>query len=342
MKIARLPSTILLSWVLILGSGTVSAFEQIPKESGFSGFINLGAAYIETESNMVAGLEIVDLGNDTINSIFDDPDSKSDVLPLVNLDLHYTFATTRTQLFIGNSLEDFVRFDLTAQAGVRQELPDSSTVAASFVFSGLPTEVWEDPYVVGVPRNETDRTSNGVRLRWDNLLDTSAGVTYTYRKIELDDELSGLTQLGLSAAQAALLDREGDHHEVELLYEWKVAERHTLIPAFRYNKFDLDGDAMANDRYSLQLTYKYRGEQFSVAANGSVALADYDATNPIYNTKRDDTIYGGTLQVFWHRPFGAPKGVSLLGIVGFFKTNADIDFYDAQTFLLGLSAFYRF
>ncbi len=87
MKVARLFSAVLLSWVLILGSGTVSAFQQIPEESGFSGFVNLGAAYIETESNMVAGLGSVDLGNDTINSIFDDPDSESNALPLVNLDL---------------------------------------------------------------------------------------------------------------------------------------------------------------------------------------------------------------------------------------------------------------
>ena len=56
-----------------------------------------------------------------------------------------------------------------------------------------------------------------------------------------------------------------------------------MVPAFEYHKFDLDGDAVANDRYGVQLTYGYRGDQFSLVANGIYLYADYDTTNPIYN-----------------------------------------------------------
>ena len=338
------PSTLMgfLLWALVLATGTVSARNPIPEESGFSGFINAGAIYTDVESNMVAGNKFGDVGNPTVGSIFAKPGSESDVFPLFNADIRYTFASTRTQLFIGNRLEDFVRFDMATQVGVRQGLPDSSSVSVSFVISSFPAEVWADPYVAGVPRAKTDRENIGFRVNWDNLLNTSAGVIYTFRNIDLDSELSGLTQLGLSPAAAALLNREGDHHEAEVYYDWRLRERHILSPAFRYNRFDLDGDAMANDRYSLQLTYAYRGDRFTVVANGVVGRGNYDVVNPIYLTKRQDDIYGGALQLFWHRPFGAPKGLSLLGTLFFQENDTNIDFYDAQTFATGLSAFYRF
>ncbi|MBL0731753.1 MAG: DUF2860 family protein [Desulfosarcina sp.] len=66
-----------------------------------------------------------------------------------------------------------------------------------------------------------------------------------------------------------LLLREGNHHRVELLYKWDFGNEQYLVPGLEYHKFDLDGDAMANDRYGVKLTYDYRGDRFSIVANGS-------------------------------------------------------------------------
>jgi len=102
-------------------------------------------------------------------------------MPMFNFEFRYTFADSRTQIYAGNTLEDFLRFDLAAQAGVRQEMPDSSVVAASFVFSSIPAEVWEDPYMANQSRKETDRSAQGLRLSWGNILDTNLDVRYTWR-----------------------------------------------------------------------------------------------------------------------------------------------------------------
>jgi hypothetical protein len=93
----------------------------------------------------------------------DRADSESDVIPVINGELAYTFGSSRTQLFLGNTFEDFIRFEATSQAGLRQELPDKSIVALIYVFTGIPTEVWADPYVVDRDRSKTDRTSSGLR-----------------------------------------------------------------------------------------------------------------------------------------------------------------------------------
>ncbi len=196
---------------------------------------------------------------------------------------------------------------------------------------------------MNTPRQDTDRTNSGVRLGWDKILDSEFSIQYTYRKIDLDSELSGLTQLvGLTLAEASLLNREGNQHSANVRYAWHFAPRHSLIPTYRYTNFDLDGAAMANDRHALQLTYTYRGDVVSVVANVEYAQSDFDAVNPIYSTTRDDDFYGGGLQLFWHEPFGAPKGLSLQGSVTAFTTDSNIDFYDAKLLSTGISVFYKF
>jgi actin-related protein len=142
MRPTRLTSKVLAAFLLSVFATTAYAIEPIPKESGFSGFVNAGAAYLDVENNMIAGNDLGDVGKDTIGSIFDSPDSESDVIPILNAEVRYTFASTRTQLFVGNRLEDFLRFDLATLAGVKQELPDESILSVAYVFSAVPTEVF--------------------------------------------------------------------------------------------------------------------------------------------------------------------------------------------------------
>ena len=343
MKTMLLIGKIFLACVLSIWASAAFAIQPIPNESGFSGFLNIGGVYLDVKSNMIAGNNLVDIGEGVISSIHESPDSESNFLPSFNFEFAYTFADTRTQIYAGNSLEDFLRFDTASLAGVRQEMADSSVVGASFVFSAVPTEVWEDPYMANQSRTETDRSSQGLRFIWGNILDANLDVQYTWRKFEIDDERSGtLGGLGLTPAQIALLNREGNHHRMEILYKWDFGDRHYVVPAFEYHKFDLDGDAMANDRYGVQLTYGYRGGWFSLVANGGYSYADYDTTNPIYNKKREDDIYGGSLSGFWHRPFGMPKGWNLVASVLGYKTDANIDFYDTDVVGTSLSVLYRF
>jgi hypothetical protein len=47
---------------------------------------------------------------------------------------------------------------------------------------------------------------------------------------------------------------------------------------------------MANDRYTLLLTYSYKGEKFSAVANGFIGMSDYDDRNPIYDKTEDDDL----------------------------------------------------
>jgi len=326
--------------------GSAYAIEPIPEESGFSGFLSIGGGYSKVKSNMVSGNAFGDVTDRTIDSLTDSPDSSSKGGVQFNYDLRYTFASTRTQVFLGTSLEDALRYDFATQLGVSQELPGKNLVALSFLFSSIPTEVWKDPYVTNVRRSRTDRDSKGFRLAWDRIFGSELQLQYSYREIDIDDELSG-TFLGLTPAQQRLLDREGDYHKAEILYRFFFdGKKHALIPAITYFNYDLDGDAMSNDGVDFQLSYGYNAERYSLVVNAFIGYADYDKRNPIYGKTQDEDRYGAGLIGLYHTPFGwsVPffKRTSLYVKTDYIESDANIDFYDTEIFSAGAGLFFRF
>jgi hypothetical protein len=333
---------LLLAAVVLCGSA--HAIEPIPAEPGWSGFVTVGVGGVSAETNMVAGIDRygVDVGNATISSLANKPDSKSAAIPQVNLNINYTFST-QTQLFLGNSLENVVQFDTAAVFGVRQQFADRSILELSMVSTPFisPVQVWRDPYVVGAARQETDRTSRGPRIEYDRILGSGFGVRYTQRKTELDEEESGTTQLGLPAAQAALLSREGDTKHAQVSYRFPRAGRHIVELRLGLQKEDLDGQAMSGDQHELQLTHVYLGDRFTVASNLFLAKQDYDAVNPVFNRTREDESWGVGFIVFDKRISNSKSWFGQATLV-YHKQSSNIDFYEASSTIAAVGAQYRF
>jgi hypothetical protein len=322
-----------LSILLIFGATLAPALEPIPKESGFSGFIRPGIGYMRFKSNMVASFLGFDLSEERIDSL-GSPDSQSTGMALIPFSLEYTFASTRTQLFLGTDLTDLIRFDYTQQAGIKQEIGKVGLFQAGVLFSGIPAKVWKDPYLTGRDRSDTKRYSNGGRLTWDRIFGSQLQVRYTYRKIDIDSEKSGDSIPTLNSSQRDRLDRNGDRHIGEIWYRFNWARKHWLAPSFIYTRSDLDGDAMAGDAYDLQLTYSYFGDPFKFIINGFIGQEDFDKSNPIFDKKRDDDRYGAQAQILYKNPwnwrlFGSnPINFYISG--AYVKTDSNINFYDQE------------
>jgi len=323
---------------------TANAIEPIPEQPGWSGFVTVGVASLTTKSNLLAGVDRfnLDLGDKKIDSLSDEPDANSAGMLQLNFSAAYTFAG-QTQLFIGNTLENLVEFDRATIGGVRQQFKDKSIVELSLVSSPKlsPVQVWKDPYVTGVDRKETDRTSNGVRLEYDKIGGTGFGVQYTQRKIEIDDEKSGTTQLGLPADQAKLLKREGDTKRLELAYTFPRKDRHVFKVSIAGMKQDLDGEAMSGDQTQAQLTHVYLGERFTLASNVIVGTQDYDKKNPVFNKDRNDDILGLGFVLFDKKIFNSKNWVGQ-GTLVWYQQDSNIDFYYQSSTFVGIGAQYRF
>ena len=330
--------------ILLLHANFAAALEPIPAESGFSGFVQPGAGYIWFKSNMVASFFRYDLSDKTTHSLDDSPNSESTGLFLAPFSLQYTFASTRTQLFLGTDLTDLIRFDYSQQLGVKQEIGSLGLLQAGILASGIPAKVWKDPYVVDVNRKETSRQSDGARLVWDRIGGSQLQLQYTYRHIDISSEKSGET-LGLTSSQRRRLRRDGDSHAGQVLYRFDLTDQQVLAPAFTYTFDDREGSAMKNDAYNFQLTYTYLGDPITFSAAGSIGWADYDKKNPIYGKTENDDNYGIQGIVYYKNPwnwslFGS-KPMRFYFSTAYANSNANIDFYDQEAFLATAGVFFK-
>jgi hypothetical protein len=326
------------------GGLPASALEPIPDTPGWRGFVVLGAGYTELRSNFVAGNPLVSIGNREFDSLGARPKSDDTVHPIVTGELNYTF-DTGWQVFFGTSLEDAVTLDGVTQLGARKDLGAAGIVQGGFLFSGVPTETWEDPYAEGVRRKETDRDSRGVRLRWDRVMASAFELTLTYRDISIDTERSGQGVLSVScdAACQDLLRRDGDQYSLDVSYLYRLGpgRNHLLRPLLRYTIDERDGDAVAGDAYRLQLSYSYVTQAYMVVSNVAFGSTSNDARNPIFGVKTDSDRFAIDTTLFYRLPVTGGRWQAVASVL-WAEDDSDVRFHDSELFMFSLGALYRF
>lgn len=334
----------LVSLALASCFGVRAEYFEMPTESGFSGDIAIGLSHSNGKGNFYKGSfdnkQIVDLGD------ADSFESKASAFAFANLS--YTFADTRTQLFLGNIAEDVIRYDFAQQFGIRQEIGKAGTLSAGLVFAGLMNEVWQDPYAIGQDRKETDRDSNGFRFAWHNIYQSNFSVATTMREVEIDREGSGLFWAGkvingreIEANELNALNRNGDLLDMEISYDFFLAENQILTTEVSYRDADLDGKAEAYQRARLLLTYTFFSHDWTFVGNLGASQSDFDEVNPILGKESDSNefLIGGAFykdalfNISWLNPFIA---------MTYAKSDSDNDFRDGEVFNVSTGLIYRF
>lgn len=332
---SRSALTILLT---LAGVSAHAEINPIPKESGFSGFGQLGATYSEVNSNTLIGPERSESQRlDSLNS--QASSSGGRITP--NLDMRYTFAESRTQLFLGSVIQDALMLDFTQQFGVRREMGDKGIGSVAYVFSGIAGEVWQDPYQTGSDRQDTDRSTSGVRLGWDGIWGSPFSATYTYRNIEIDDEHSGDSISWLTNAERAELDRNGKSQDLNLSYNWRLENGSQLIPGLNYTRYEADGEAASFNRFGGQLTYSMLTRKFSLITNMLMNRVEYDGVNPVFGQTVDANEWGLNATFMWHQLMGVDK-LSALVSASYGKSDANVDFFDTDLSSISTGLLYRF
>jgi len=296
---------------------------KIPENSGFSGVLLAGGGGISYKSNFYKGPND---DNSIHHGIGSEPEKHSGFVPLFGADLRYTFAETRTQLFLGTLTQDAIRFDFTQQAGVRQQLGDKGIVSIGYVFPLMTTKVWSDPYSIK-ERQETDQKSNGGRISWEQIWGTNTNLSFTKRKFKIDNELSG-QNLMLSADEKKMLDRNGDKYETALSYDWLFSPGQVLHPEISFTRSALDGQAMSYDKITLSLLYGYHTPKWFVVTTALAGTIKYDENNPIYGKKADSNELGINATLFYHSIANIKELSAFVG-ASYIKSNSDIDFYSS-------------
>jgi len=326
--------------VLTLSTGTL-AVSPISDRQGWSGYLMLGAGHTDVESNTVVGNDFIDGSGDTIGSIHDAPGSSGVVHVTGEGEVKYTLPG-RNQIFLGGSMEDRLTLDFATQLGWRKQTTSAGIFQAGILLSVVPLEVWEDPYLAGVGRKETNRNSTGARFVWGRILGSGFELTAQVRKIDLDEELSGTDPaLACNLACRSMLDRNGEQYQLRLSYTYNWRGRHGFRPQLRYRRESLDGDATARDAYSLQLTYSYVSATWIVVANVLYGESSFDEANPLYGIKQDAGNRALDTTVLYRLPTEHGRW-QLAG--GAFRTesDSDIDFHDNEISQLLFGVVYNF
>jgi hypothetical protein len=319
------------------------ALDPMPEDAGFSGYVNLGAGGGSIESNFLArvpGVD-VDLSNDTIYSL-DSPDDESVTLPAIRYSVGYTFSGQKTRVFIGSDVESFLKFESSTALALRHDFDRMGNMQLSFLGSAYPgVDVWADPYQTGSTRSNTEFSSTGARFTWDKILGSNFELKASSREIDIDNEFSGAS-LDLTQAQRKLLDREGDVTRVELGYRAKFGDgTHVVRPSVSYIDRDLDGDAMSQDGYELEVSYVYTADDVKWVSNVMYQSLDGDKANPIFNKVNDEDVVGIGSRMFFPGLFGLEKWTPNLGVV-WEDGDSDIDFNDSTGWLVSAGMFRKF
>ena len=320
--------------LLIAVATPLQAQINIPSTSGFSGYVSVLPGFINASSNTIASgaPAMDDVGFAQITSINEAPLSKSVFAFGAVLDINYTFAKTKTQVFAGNRLEDILRLDLTFGIGIRQELPDSSIVALSFVLTPFELKYWADPFVEGQDREKTRLKFPGVRFRWHRMFRTGLEFTATYRLYRFEMEKSGEWLVGqnrLLAAQRPLLLRDGNVLRLQLLYRLRKG-KHLFEPAIRWANDFHEGAALANRGGSIRLTYMYLTPKAIFDVNVGFGRYQADAIHPVYNETLESNQFGaGAIVIVPVKQYESSR-LSLMVNSEIIVADRNVAFYDSQ------------
>ena len=114
-----------------------------------------------------------------------------------------------------------------------------------------------------------------------------------------------------------------------------------IVPGFSYLDYQLDGDAMAEDGVSLQLSHEYKGSKWGFTTMLYYRGLDAKKDNPIFGEAADRSVYGAAMTCRYSEPFNW-KNWSANARVSWYESDNDIDFYDETMGLVMIGATYRF
>jgi hypothetical protein len=318
----------------------MAADDRIPATAGFSGNVIFGVGVLDLESNVVAGNKLLGVDNKTISSLNASPQSATSVYPMITGEVRYTFSSG-WQAFFGSSVEDLLTLDFSQRLGVRKAWDRVGVMGLALMFSGTPAEVWADPYLVGVPRSDTARDANGLRLDWWRMFDSNFFLQARSRKIRINNEQSGTDPaLGLTPAEISSLRRNGNDNLLTVGYRWFNGTS-LWQPEISFGKANRDGNAVSNDMTMAKLTYSYWNNDWVLVASGLVFRQKFDNANPVFGQKTDANSYALTVTAARKLTMGGGNWRAFAS-AAYGRSNADVNFFDIKALGFNLGLQYGF
>ncbi len=299
----------------------VSSHAGEPDANGFSGYIMAGGAYSAGEPSLD---DASTDKNRRITSLSQSPRKISEPSLVVLGGLNYTFASTETKLSIGTGGGSGL-FSISQ--------PVSGLGNFSMGLSYMEDEVWQDPFVTGANRAETDRETKGLVLSWDSVLNSGFNFSYAIDDVDIENDVAGNRNQSLK--------RDGKRHTVRGGSRLFATETQELSTGILFERSDMTGKSVSCDGYGIELTHVLKKEGWDIETGLSFVYHDYDRVHPEFNKTREENILNLESAYTLHEPFGFKNYfITLFG--SYVLSDSNINFYDASSLTGGLGIGYEF
>ncbi|VFQ42532.1 DUF2860 family protein [Desulfoluna butyratoxydans] len=309
---------------------------------GFVGDITLMPGVIHATK----ALNDVGDDNERIDSLDQSASSETKVIPIALWHLNYTFDNLRTELFAGTPTSNIVKGTYFLEVGARHRLDNGTALSLAWIpeLPLIDDEVWKDPFLTGVDREETDRTSQGVQVKADSILGSPFFVSYAFAVNDIDEEESGqsfITEGGdpLSDEELSSLRRSSEAHLIEAGLTLPVSRALILGATVDALRNEADGNAHQFDQFGGKLSAILRFPACKAFSTVSFHQANYDETHPVFEKKREDTSYSASLGLEMPLPV---EDLSFSLLMRYARTDSNIDFYEGDAVMGGMGVSYRF
>jgi len=306
----------------ILLSAQTIAGGKIEDEAGWGIKLYLNASYgssqslLDTDSDHAFTLDLENTGENI---------KDKSIFPLIRLD--YTLSNLKTQFSLGQGKENIIRGLSQVEVGVSHMLGKRELLELAYI-PELPrfSKTWENPYGISVVRKKSKQSTQGVRIRWQNVLDTPFTFKYGYASSDTDDELSRQF-LGLSPSQRSMLDRNDDYHRFTGEYPISTNDTTKITPILSYTRADTDGRAVGYNGYRIGLEAKHMVRKRHLTS----VFLDYEhrkylESNPVFNERQKGNEFGVTATYSYLAPFGW-EHARIIALAKYDRSTSDISFY---------------
>ncbi|WP_136806554.1 DUF2860 family protein [Desulfosediminicola flagellatus] len=309
----------------IISSGVlVSANEP----DAFTGSIGIGGLIIDSGNNLNPNSSKSRIDN--LNSAADRETSAiATILPRLAYDIG---APEGLKLYLVTEPPIDEAGGFAINLGATYPLPDIGIVDVSAFFTPF-EEAWENPYVTGVDRVETDTSKYGVKIGLNKIMGSGFRVNFVYLNDDVDNDIIGSLMPDLA--------RDGAVYSLNMNYSFQVSKTFELRPRFSVRTGDYDGEANSFEKYKFELEARYITGRLMVSPRVYYSRSEYDQVHPVFNIMRDNDSYGVSLMTNYMAPFNWQKW-SATNILGYSKGDSNIDFYDTEAMTFGCFLSYHF
>ncbi|MGL1931536.1 MAG: DUF2860 domain-containing protein [Desulfotalea sp.] len=308
----RILST-LVATTLMFVPGLATANET----NSFSGRIGIGAIFIDSGNNLNPSSSEKRLG-----SLDSGADRKSTVVPVILPEVTWDVGEPEgIKLYFATdpAIDEVGGFAFNL--GASYKLRGVGILDTAVFFTPF-EEAWENPYVIGVDRKETDTSKYGFKVGLNRIMDTGFRANFVYLKDDIDEDVIG--------ALIPELARDGSIYSLNMSYSHYIGENLELRPRVSFRSGDYDGEANSFMKYKIDFEARYKTGNWMIIPRIYFSHSDFDENNPIFDKTRDNDSYGFSLMTTYTAPFNWDNW-SVTGLASLSKGDSNIDFYDTES-----------